>query len=80
MALLSFDDEAERAKPDAPFSNSTDGCSWMAIWCEDCRHEADCPLLLLAITGFTPAAWQERDHASLNRYICLEFEHSEAQQ
>lgn len=82
MALLSTDEEFDRGVDKPPFSNGFEGESWMGIWCEECRHEPDCPLILVAITGRTPLAWHEQergvgDLASLtHRYTCHEFEQS----
>lgn len=78
MALLSIEDEMERAEGGAPFSNSTDGFGWMAIWCEECTREPDCPLLVVALMNRTPAAWTVRDPAAINKYTCTEFEKSTA--
>lgn len=80
MALLSAGEELDRAKDIPPFSNSTEGHSWMSIWCEECAREPDCPLLLVAFSNKTPAAWQDREPRSLNRYTCHEFVQTEEDQ
>lgn len=74
MALLSFDEEYDRAHDTSAFSNSTDGHAWMGLWCEDCNHYEDCPLILVAMMGRTPLTWSEREPRSLNRYTCREFD------
>lgn len=79
MALLSYEQEDERAEDEAAFSNGFEGESWMHIWCEACRHEEDCPLIMVALMGKRPAAWEQRVPSSLNRYTCHEFEQKEDQ-
>jgi hypothetical protein len=74
MALLSVEEEMERAQPTAPFSNSTDGFGWMSIWCDECAQEADCPLLLVAMMNRTPAAWVLREPLGINKYTCIEYQ------
>lgn len=77
MALLSPDDEFARGVDRPAFSNGFEAESWMGIWCEECRHEPDCPLIMVAFLGRTPKAWKETDRASLTRrYTCHEFEQS----
>lgn len=77
MALLSIEAELERSEDKMPFSNSTEGVGWMSIWCEECAHEPDCPLLLVSMMDRTPAAWELRDQASINRYTCTQYEGAE---
>lgn len=74
MAVLSFEQELQRAKPEVAFSNGFEFDCWSAIWCEECVHYEDCPLLLVMLNEKTPAAWNEIDPLALNRYHCDEFE------
>lgn len=75
MSLPSYADAEEHAAGEPAFSNGTEGDAWMANWCYQCRHEEDCPLILVAMLGMTPAEWQEQDRLSLgNQYRCTEFE------
>lgn len=74
MALLSYDEEYERAHDVSPFSNGFEGETWMDLWCVDCAKEPDCPLLVVALMGRTPRPWTERQPMSLNRYTCHEYD------
>lgn len=78
MALLSIEDEMARATLTPPFSNGYEGESWESIWCEDCIHYDDCPLLSVAVFGRTPHAWKMRDIGALNRYTCHEHQAEES--
>jgi hypothetical protein len=74
VSLPSYEDALDRAADRMAFSNGTEGDAWMARWCYRCVHEEDCPLLLVALLGKTPASWQEQDRMSLgNQYRCIEF-------
>lgn len=73
MALLSFDDELERARDQVPFANGFEFDSWSSIWCDECVHYEDCPLLLVMLHEKTPAAWEDVAPHALNRYHCHEF-------
>lgn len=77
----------ELARDGMPFSNSTEGYSWTANWCDRCvhdkparqdRYEDACGIFTLALTGKTPAEWIEQDWPAgqsppLDRYHCVEF-------
>lgn len=76
MALLKIEKEMERARPGAAFSTLDDGASWMAIWCDECTKEPQCPLLTVVILNRTPGPWLLRDAAAVNKYTCTEFEGS----
>lgn len=79
MALLSQDEEYNRARDGAPFSNGFEGDSWMALWCEDgCVQEPTCPLIVVSMLNKTPAPWQDREPGGLNRYTCTEYFDGEA--
>lgn len=81
MALLSEDEAFDRSAAKPPFANGFEGESWMRIWCEECRYEPDCPLILVALCGRTPGPWEEIDDQSLtHRYTCHEFEQSKEKQ
>lgn len=66
-----------------PFSNGTEGDAWMANWCERCLRDAPfrngisntgCPLLLIALDGYTPAEWIVDQPFQLgHQYRCTEF-------
>lgn len=67
-------DAAWGAAQDEPaFSNGTEGEIWMTNWCYRCQHEADCPLLLVALMDRTPAEWFEQPEGSADEYHCAEF-------
>lgn len=74
MALLSFDDELDRAIQKVPFSNGFEFDSWSSIWCDECVHYEDCPLLLVILHEKTPEPWDDVRPSALNRYHCREFE------
>lgn len=51
-----------------PFSNGTEGYSWMDVWCSWCAHDHDashhpdsagagCDLVVTSMTGEWPAEW-----------------------
>jgi hypothetical protein len=67
------------AREGSPFSNSTSGEMWMGDWCYRCTVDAPfqrdesptgCPLILVALTGKTPAEWTE---TGMQDYTCSEF-------
>lgn len=75
MALLSSYAEFHRAADVIPFANGHEYQSWRAIWCDECVHETDCPLLDIAVLAErTPAAWEDVRPGALNRYHCHEFQ------
>lgn len=76
MALLTFDEEMERARPRVPFSNGFEFESWSSIWCDECVHEGTCPLLLVMLHEVTPGPWDDINPGALNRYHCHEFNDS----
>ena len=80
MALLNVDEELARAADQVPFSNGFEFDCWSSIWCEECVHYDDCPLLLVILHEKTPAAWDEVDPGALNRYHCREFENNATEQ
>lgn len=73
----------EQAREGAPFSNSDQGCGWMARWCDRCVHDRDaregrlggCPLVTVALMGRTPAQWltPDAESAVFAEYHCVEF-------
>lgn len=75
MALLDLVSEIARSHDGRAFANGHEGDAWMGLWCLDCVQDQDqCPLIGVALLGRTPAAWQDRDPGSLNRYICNEYQ------
>lgn len=74
MALLSFDEEMARARPVIPFAFGYEFDHWSSIWCNECRHQATCPLLLVSLRELTPGPWEDVNPQALNRYHCHEFE------
>lgn len=80
MALLSFIDELARAEKRWPFSDGYEFESWSAIWCAECVHEMECPLLLVMLAGRTPQAWEDRNPGALNRYHCHEYQDVKAEE
>lgn len=68
--------EAEAAAQKRPaFSNGFEWDCWSAAWCNECVHEDDCPLILVAMLGKTPVEWTEDEPLGLEtRYVCQEFE------
>lgn len=77
MALLSIEQEIERAKPDAAFMLGTEYESWMQIWCDHCTYQVQCPLLMVAAMNRTPAPWDLVNSGTVNSYTCTEFEEVE---
>lgn len=83
MTLPTLKEAEARAREGSPFSNGTEGYAWMENWCGRCIHDAPtrrddwangCPLILLALTGRTPAEWMETNPRGLaDRYTCLYF-------
>lgn len=80
MALLSIEQEMERAKPDAAFMLGTEYEGWMQIWCDHCTHQVQCPLLMVAAMNRTPAAWYRVSLDTAHSYTCSEFEEVEGGQ
>lgn len=74
MALLSVDEELARGVDKVPFANGFEFESWSSIWCDECAHYVDCPLLLVILHEKTPQAWEDVNPSALNRYHCNEFE------
>jgi hypothetical protein len=75
MSMPSYDDAMDRAADRPAFSNGFEGDAWMERWCHQCRHVEDCPLLLVAMIGMTPAEWQELNRGDLGgQYDCTKFE------
>lgn len=79
MALLTPDEEKDRATPGWAFANGTEFDAWASIWCYECAYYEDCPLLLVALDNHVPAAWQDLNPGALNRYRCHEFKQKEAE-
>jgi hypothetical protein len=80
VALLSLEEELDRARDQVPFSNGFEFESWSSIWCDECAHYENCPLLLVILREQTPAAWEDRNPGALNRYVCEEFTQSETEE
>lgn len=57
-----------------PFSNGYEWDCWSANWCNICKHNEDCSLILDAMMGEKPNQWLDLRPGSLNRYDCTEFE------
>lgn len=74
MALLSFEEEFERARDGRPFANGFEFESWSSIWCDECALEDQCPLLSIILENKTPYSWEDKNPGALNRYHCWEFE------
>lgn len=86
---MNYDDAFAQSSDRAPFSNGTEGFAWESNWCDRCLRDAPfrnglkgatgCPLLLVAITGRTPAEWLDgpRDehgrYSMADQYVCVEF-------
>lgn len=80
--MRTYDEASAAARPEPPFSNSTDGDMWMANWCEHpCRNDSPemvargegCPLILVALEGYTPAEWLPQPFNAPDRWHCVEF-------
>lgn len=66
-----------------PFSNSTEGDAFTATWCDQCvvdrparegRYADACQILLVALSGKTPAEWLPQDRLRLGyMYRCTAF-------
>jgi hypothetical protein len=81
--MRTLDEEYEAARPVPPFSNSSQGCGWMANNCDRCLHDKEarndtgpgCPLVAVALMGRTPAQWlceTEKDWTYGN-FRCINF-------
>ncbi|MFD8384290.1 hypothetical protein ACFV2X_38210 [Streptomyces sp. NPDC059679] len=79
-----YDKLFEEARDGAPFSNSSQGYSWMANWCDRCIHDKParqgndgqgCPLILVALMDKTPIQWlcETKEQAIHADYHCIEF-------
>lgn len=88
MSRIDRDAARARAAPEPPFSNSTEGEGWMGAWCARCardafaEHGAGCPLVTLALCGYTPAEWVQPPPEQVftstgmdiaQQYHCAEF-------
>jgi hypothetical protein len=68
-----------RAADKPPFSSSTEGHAWTARWCDTCTHDrgspqGGCLILLVGLSGKTPAEWLPRDRLQLGwQYRCTEY-------
>lgn len=81
--MRSYAQLANSASEGAPFSNSTEGSAWTAQWCDHCLHDRParegrdgdgCLILLVGLTGKTPAEWLPQDRLRLGeQYRCTEF-------
>ena len=81
--------EIEADAIDSPaFSNGTQGCGWMANWCNRCVHDVDtdtprpenggiagCPIIAVTMIGKTPAEFFADDERAqiFADYRCVEF-------
>lgn len=85
--MPSYDDARARATDNPAFSNGTEGEAWMAAWCyrpgAECVRDDElsgncCPLLGIALAGWTPAEWGERTSAlGHGMYECTMYETEE---
>ena len=83
-----YQEALDAAADGSPFSNSTEGEYWMEANCYRCAHDAafqaglspeGCPLLLIAMTGKTPAQWERGDPGDpAMRYSCAHFRPAES--
>lgn len=83
MSPDDYDRLYEEARDETPFSNSDQGCDWMARNCGHCIHDKSarqdtgggCPLVLVALMGRTPAQWlcETEQQAIFADYRCIEF-------
>lgn len=74
----------DEARPEAPFSNGSQGYGWMHNWCDRCIHDKaarqgnegqGCPLVLVALMGRTPVQWlaQTEEAWVYGDFHCIEF-------
>lgn len=85
--LPTYEQASGTAREGSPFSNSDEGCAWIANNCDRCihdkaaregRYEDACLLLTIAVFGRTPAEWTEDKPGSLGeRWRCLYFRSEE---
>jgi hypothetical protein len=72
------------ARDETPFSNSDQGCGWMARNCDRClndkparegRDGEGCPLVLVALMGRTPIQWLAETEGAwiYGDFHCIEF-------
>lgn len=76
--MRSSDEICADAVDRLPFSNSADYGAWDERWCERCVNEdwsseELCPILDVAISGWTPREWTPTVGRS-GDYVCSEFE------
>lgn len=80
--MRTYDEAKTEAAEGSPFSNGTDGEMWMSRWCERCSNdpvdpeeqaENGCPLILIALEGYTPAEWLRQSQDSPDRFHCVEY-------
>lgn len=73
--MPSFEQAEAAAGERMSFSNGTEGDAWMENWCYRCAHEETCVLVLVAMLGKTPRAWEPDRPGSLgHQYTCTAFE------
>lgn len=69
MTLPTYDEAFAKAREGSPFSNSDEGCGWMANWCDRCIHDKQarngdpgngCSLVMVALMGRTPVEWLDQ--------------------
>lgn len=72
--MRSLDEIWAGAQERVAFSTGTDGDLWMEQWCLHCDHEPDCPLLDVAMSGWTPAEWRRSRAVARQWYICTEYQ------
>jgi hypothetical protein len=80
MSMPAYDDAFEKAADRPPFSNGSMWEIWSYRNCERCVNdgmgagddELQCPLILVALTGRTPAEWAD-GNPPLGDYACSLF-------
>jgi hypothetical protein len=80
VSLPSYDDAFERAAAGPAFSNNDMWECFAERACYRCsndgigagRDEPQCPLILVALTGRTPAEWTDQE-PPLGAYLCVYF-------
>lgn len=72
----------DEARDEPAFSGSDEGYAFMAAFCDVCVHDKSaragddgngCPLVLITLTGLTPAQFVTAPDDQPHRYRCTEF-------
>jgi hypothetical protein len=77
MAVLTIEEEMQRAHLEPAFVDDEAFEAWMRIWCDECSRTG-CPLITVAAMNRTPEPWELVDVGAVNKFSCAGFERSNA--